>query len=388
MKNLFLLISIFYSLQVFSQAKRVLVYDLKTKLVDTMSIIEFDTTILVLSDFTNFAIGNYNNSIEFLPESAPEMNFSKNIASIDFDLTNYPIRTSVKLFKSKNDTLSSLCSGSMVSRRHVLSAAHCVADNSVQTFFDNDIYVCPIFDNGVENSNFDCSYVTKVYCFENWILDGEDFAILELEKPIGDKTGWISIGFEENNEILEDGIFYKFSYPSFPILALDSTEYNGDTLNYSFGKIDILRPKTLAISGTYGIGGESGSSLIKVKNSTFYTSYGTLTFSHNLTHSRIKNWMFYAFENIIHDDLVLQNDDISIDQFEIYPNPTNNYLNIRHPSILKSNLAIYDVLGKEILNIRDFDFQNILDLTTLVNGVYFLNIVSGDEVFCQKIIKN
>ncbi len=26
-----------------------------------------------------------------------------------------------------------------------------------------------------------------------------DFAILELEKPIGDKTGWISIGFDSND---------------------------------------------------------------------------------------------------------------------------------------------------------------------------------------------
>ncbi len=382
-------------LESYAQEKPILVFNIENGMMDSIPIVTYDTTIV--SDYTNYYLGNFNSTIEPLEQTLPNSNTYPNSnftfkkqASIDFDLTNYPIRTSVKLFSVENDTLFDLCSGSLISRKHVLTASHCVSFFNSNELARDSLLVAPVFDNGVFNSQLNSSNVTKVYFFRDWNLTGEDFAVLELEEPIGESTGWISIGFNNIDSLLTDGIFYKFSYPATTLLSVDSNEYNGDTLYYNYGMIDLNTDTSLGIYNTSGIPGESGSSLIKVVNEQEYTSYGVLTFSNNLRHSKISNWQFYAFKNIIADDLTpLLTPENTSQSFTIYPNPVENSINFQNNSNLEVvEMTLFNDIGQIVRHINIENLNSGIDVSNLSSGVYYVRLTTNKFVETKKIIKN
>lgn len=394
MKRIILILFIaLFSIDSYGQEKPILVFDLVNGTLDSIPIIAYDTT--NLSDYTDYFIGNFNSITEILEQTTPVSNtylgsnFTyKKRASTDFDLTNYPIRTSVKIFSVENDTLSSLCSGSLISKKHVLTAAHCVSPINSNVLSQDSIKVSPIFDKGIFNTQFNSSNVSKVYFFRDWSFSGSDFSILELEDPIGELTGWISIGFNKVDSLLSDGIFYKFTYPAMTILAIDSNQYNGDTLYYNYGSIDIITNNYIGINNASGIPGESGSSLIKVINEQEYTSYGVLSLANNLNHSKISNWQFYALKNIIANDLtsIIPPENIN-ETFIIYPNPVANTFYIKNSGNEIIEMVLFNDLGQIVLNIDTKNLNSGIDISKLSNGVYYLRLTSITSIETKKIIK-
>lgn len=376
------------------QNRRIISYNLFDKTVDTLNIVDFDTTIV--SEMTEYFIGNFNSDLNYLSEEAPVDNIypgssftQKRQASLDFDINNYPIRTSIKLFKLENDSIKSNCSGSLISRKHVLTACHCVAKINKDSLLYDSLFVCPVLDNGQMNNNFECSWVKKIFIFEKWNISNSDFSVLELEKPIGDETGWISIGFESNDSLFLDGVFYKFSYPATTILAIDSNSYNGDTLYYGYGIADIVKDNSFGVRNASGIPGESGSSLIKIKNNKAYISYGVFSFSSNLNHSRLTSWKYYSLKSIINNDLSVSNEYIiSQPEISIFPIPTSDYLNIKYLGENELNkLMLFDLNGRKIMEKANLSNELQLNLSFLHNGTYILIIITDKNKLVNKIIK-
>jgi len=375
-----------------AQIQSWLVFDLKSNSTDSITLPPPDTLPTKASSAHHYGLCNF--PIAKLKQEPPTKNTFPNSeftykrkAALDLNLLEYPIRTSVKTMVEIDDTLRNNCSGSMISRRHVLTSAHCLSnfDNNIKEF--DGMAVCPVYDAGAPNKYFDCADVAKIYTIKDWDNHGADYAILELTEPLGDQTGWIGIGYDEDDSSIRSGIFYKFSYPGTTILLLDSNEYNGDTLYYNYGVSNQSTPASIRFVGANGIPGESGSSIIKVENNTSYVTYGNLTYSGSLNHNRINEESYNAIYHLIKDHNYLD-----IPRYEesmaIYPNPTSGNVQLKGflPKDVES-LQIFDGNGRQVLTDKDFyPFHNI-DLSELPSGIYCLRIGTVNGPIAHKIIK-
>jgi alpha-tubulin suppressor-like RCC1 family protein len=71
-------------------------------------------------------------------------------------------------------------------------------------------------------------------------------------------------------------------------------------------------------------------------------------------------------------------------KLELYPNPTNNYLNISNADITIDKIAVYNVYGKLVLEVQNTTQINV---ENLASGMYILQAFTDDKKFQSKFIK-
>lgn len=96
-----------------------------------------------------------------------------------------------------------------------------------------------------------------------------------------------------------------------------------------------------------------------------------------------------ASEVFFLDNVVFSGDPLSIgdqdkNQFVIYPNPAQNFINITSPLAGEKNVAIYDVLGKQVLNANVTDGS--LNISQLNSGVYIVQITQATTSETKKLV--
>jgi V8-like Glu-specific endopeptidase len=385
-----------------AQVKNLVTYDARTHQKSIWQPVDFNATNSTAE--TTFFEGNYNVNTTNLPLNQPvsnlyeRTNFTQKIKVQDaYKLVDYPIRAAIKLVIHDNGKSFHSCSAMMISRRHVLTAAHCFIDmaNPNEVLFDS-IFAYPTFDNGQNQTNIPAAQVQRIYFFENWqSANGEDMIILELNEPIGEMTGWLGIGYNEDNSFFENNNFHKLSYPGEQLFD-DEVSYNGDTLYHTFGQLSFqenqANNQTMLYVPNYNAArpGESGSSIFYTNNENKYTIYGVLNYLNNFKHSRIQNWQFYAIEEIIQNDLV---EVVAIDWWQnitIYPNPTTDFVKLKFESFT-DNLTVFvlDETGRQVkyTEVTSGQLEMELDFRNLPTGIYYLNIFGGEKVISKQVIK-
>ena len=75
--------------------------------------------------------------------------------------------------------------------------------------------------------------------------------------------------------------------------------------------------------------------------------------------------------------------------FTVYPNPSDNILNIsKNDNILINNIAIYNVLGQLVISIPNAESVQNIDVSKLSEGQYFIVIKTEKGISNTKFIKN
>lgn len=391
------------SLTLTAQNNFLLKYSFSNSQLDTIMLDDFDESIV--SGRTSFYTGLHNDELAELPSEIPVDNLFEGSdyrfpapAQDEFDVTSYPLRTAVRLSLGKVDSVESTCSGIMISRNHILTAAHCVLEIGESLPSTDFITASPAFDNGEPNALFNSHPAKSIYFFPEWRIDGSDIAILEVEDEPGEITGWVSIGFDEDENLVGE-LYHKFSYPGTNNFTPSTVEYNGDTLYHSFGIVDNAGDTYLSVTNTYGHSGESGSPFLRVDDRSSYTAYGVMTWSNRLQHTKITPAFFHAFKEVIRDDST-SNDIPKADEitFSVFPNPFiyNFGWNIEgHDG--PYDLKLYSVDGRlvDVINnyaplpvgvhIHNFDSPR-LRVDDLLSGPYIFVIESEGVRLGQRLL--
>lgn len=95
----------------------------------------------------------------------------------------------------------------------------------------------------------------------------------------------------------------------------------------------------------------------------------------------------YVDNIYLHKNTVLSNETFTTSKVNMYPNPTNNIVNINSIENIDS-VSVMNVLGQTVMNkvVNSNDFT--LDISELNSGQYFLNLNSNGVRVVKKLIKN
>ncbi len=67
---------------------------------------------------------------------------------------------------------------------------------------------------------------------------------------------------------------------------------------------------------------------------------------------------------------------------ELYPNPTTNVLNIEAEGV--QEVSVIDINGRTVMSEKNV---NVINMSNLANGVYYVRVITNDGVSSQKIVK-
>ena len=101
--------------------------------------------------------------------------------------------------------------------------------------------------------------------------------------------------------------------------------------------------------------------------------------------SRFQDHVSY-FDQISFGNQTAGFDDYAINIVKMYPNPANSIVNFSSPSNEVLEVAIYDMLGKQVL--RSDRVQSQLNISSLHPGMYFVNMTQGTHVTSKKLVVN
>jgi V8-like Glu-specific endopeptidase len=315
-------------------------------------------------------------------------------------VSDYPARVAVKLFRFIGDSLKQVCSGTMVAANLVLTSSHCIYnffDTSSTRYFADSILAIPAYDNGMEQSEFGSS-ISKAYVIPKQELDhfmSQDIALVQLREPIGLKTGWAGVAFADGNAYFQNKVFHKFSYPGTVDPSDSSRVFNGDTLYYNYGTLDLIDDTFLGYN-IWAVPGQSGSSLLYTDNIKFW-AVGTCSWGHDSQHTRLTRGTFYAFKGIIDgvQDGVSRNRvrPLGYALMNPYPNPFNPKTVISYQLPVKSylTLKVYDILGREVTTLVNEvkpagSYSVQWTAHGMPSGVYFCRLQAGPFVDTKKLI--
>jgi PKD repeat protein len=343
---------------------------------------------MCLYDCNDNLIGScYSGHISYLYEGGPiDDCFNTNITTsfqIDQGGDIFPLGTVVRFF---NTSYPKSCIRSSV------------------WFFDND------------NAGEDCNILQQLVCDHECKYDADSYYGID-GIPVG--------GSYEDHEYTEKGNYrvrlysstagsaerYALGCSNIPsgysvseklgnvvIVDCDETIYYSSNFNNAIIKYEYY--KTLYLTGSFVLDGDINSSTNSyttefvacnsVKMSPGFKVTGAsgksvkMYVHSNLSDGNLKSAMLqdeFAFEEMLN---VEKSTNI---QFQVYPNPVCEFLNIIVNSKDGAEIQLYDVVGKLMRTETMSDQFYILDVSDLMAGTYMLRVESSGQIVNKKIIK-
>ena len=104
-------------------------------------------------------------------------------------------------------------------------------------------------------------------------------------------------------------------------------------------------------------------------------------------HRLLANTNFGSEESKLISTEYLSTSELTLNSLFIYPNPAEDYIQIKYQYILPSSFEIFDINGRRIYN-KEINSETdlVFNTTTLVSGMYFISIHLNEKTKRLKFI--
>ena len=210
------------------------------------------------------------------------------------DIGAFPARAVAKLFQldAAGKRTGTACTAQFIAARYLVTAGHCLMAPATGAFRDG-FEVAAGWDGGVSGGGL-------AHVVRGWVpadaarlagqlvtADGcHDLALLEIDRPLGDATGWLGLA---DRSPASDTTMYRFSYPHQsevatlvaahdqagqsemvrkalePMIAkakLNAPDFSPDNLYFQYGRASRSEGRFVAERSPFNLPGTSGSALI------------------------------------------------------------------------------------------------------------------------------
>ncbi len=298
--------------------------------------------------------------------------------NISFGNYNFTSDGSRDVFLMKMDL-----NGNIIWVRAFGSQSHWDNGFSVATDILGNVYVTADFYNTVTidgttitTSEDDPTLIAKfnnsgVLCWMNYIIN----------------TGWSSTN-RYNKAIFVNNPNNVYVYGTY------RSSYVFNDSNYDIFLVKYNENGALQWHETYtGNDSNKGNFITSARDSAMYLlgSYSdTLLLSDGILFSEFNTSYLGKIYDLTYDSTYTNNIDPynnESDEIKIYPNPTNQYVDIIYYDLQYCTLKLIDIQGKILKNIKCESNQISLDLTSINSGLYYLIFINGNMVMTKKIVK-
>ena len=94
----------------------------------------------------------------------------------------------------------------------------------------------------------------------------------------------------------------------------------------------------------------------------------------------------YYMDDFSYISGALSVDEATVSTVKAFPNPTSDVLNITNSDVI-TNVAVYDMLGKQIMNTPTNSTSVVINTNDFAAGTYILKVLTGDKEETLKITK-
>ncbi|MBA2613268.1 MAG: T9SS type A sorting domain-containing protein [Bacteroidetes bacterium] len=201
--------------------------------------------------------------------------------------------------------------------------------------------------------------------FNNWGGASSDFFDVNEGVP--------TVSFHGGN----DGVVPVDSAIDVTCITTSHYIYGSHALHTKLTAAGICGDLTVYLSGGHGVYQGGAGTLMRVSRascffkSLFYNSCSNYAATDSLTPS---------CSNL---SLGIRNTGFS-NNFSVYPNPANNNINIITDNYSGIEIKISDLFGTTVFETKD---KNVLDISQLTEGIYFIQVSQGNRFYTQKLIK-
>jgi V8-like Glu-specific endopeptidase len=205
--------------------------------------------------------------------------------------------------------------GTMIDRFHVLTAGHCVYEAG-EGGWASRIVVTPGLAGG--RAPFGTATATFMRTFSSYMADSRvnshghtagdgDIGLITLNRALGDVTGWLGFGYNDNDGFFRGLYVHKIGYPGVPYSGTDMYADDGRLTGPAPGKngFSALSWSTTSMSG---IQGESGSGVYYKDGAGNRWIYGVLDLVNSTTGyaERINGMVFNTLQSWLRSDALPQ----------------------------------------------------------------------------------